>query len=310
MLIANLVHCLDAKTPVSEAAYGLVLELSSQHFVRKRLWKYENISMENMHLESTEKLVALVQRVLSVMASEPNLASRWSTEVLSWLADSSSTHYTSRGLQIYRALNQPVDQQALSSILAVLYKHLAERSGNDITISLECLVTFEHITANTPTSQIVAFPQLFWISVALLFSDNTFEFRLAIELLQKLIQKFDFANNPSVSSILLSDAVKPKNWEGTFHGIQPLLLKGITAEATLQETLNLFSLISSLIPQHNVFDLDPALRLLHCILGNLPGLLFNFNSEESHRSFDGLAQSCKQMNYPDLSTVFQTYASV
>jgi hypothetical protein len=60
-----------------------------------------------------------------------------------------------------------------------------------------------------PTSKLILFPQLFWGTVALLHSDYEVHFSQAVQLLSKLVDRFNFSDR-AVHNIFLASI--PKAW--------------------------------------------------------------------------------------------------
>jgi hypothetical protein len=306
-LLANVTYCLAAKTPASAEAYTLATEISNAAKNNKRYWRHENATTDHFNLDSAVQLGVLVKRLTSVLAEQTNITEKWSTESLRWISESSSPHTASRCLQIYRTLNEPVSQAGLTAIISCLYKHFGERT-NEVTLGVEVLLTLDVLIESTETVDALQYPQLFWTTVAYLHSDHQAEFLMALDLLKKMIEKYNFANDSNVSDVLLADEVVPKNWgDATFQGVQPLLLRGLMSEATAPKTIALLIELSPLLASHQVFCVDQAVGAIDNILGLLPWLLFNFGSKETVNYASSLAISLQTLGYSDLAVCYHRY---
>src|SRR5690606_4716729 len=124
---------------------------------------------------------------------------------------------------------------------------------------------------------LMQYPQIFWTAVACLNTVHEREFLEVLSLLDNLLDKLDL-RDPAVVSHLIS--FFPQKWEGTFEGVQDLIVKGLRSSVTLEKTLAVFDKLN-LIPSNSLIGTDS--RLLLAVLANLPRFLHALeeNGDES-----------------------------
>nr|XP_039267750.1 LOW QUALITY PROTEIN: protein furry homolog [Styela clava] len=124
----------------------------------------------------------------------------------------------------------------------------------------------------------MTFAQIFWIGVALLESDYEHEFLIAVQLIEKVLSHLPLQEAESRS--LIERYVTQIKWT-SFHGIQNMLLKGLTSSVTYNATFNIlssfttlsnFSLISGKADQGCGFSMN--------VISLLPHLLDCFNDPD------------------------------
>ena len=80
--------------------------------------------------------------------------------------------------------------------------------------------------------------QLFWTGASLLESDYPGEYTMALRLLSKVFDHLDLTLNNTY--VCLEKLLNKMEW-GSFPGVQSLLLKGLTLEATSEPSRELLS---------------------------------------------------------------------
>ena len=129
----------------------------------------------------------------------------------------------------------------------------------------------QYLEQRPMTSDLLA--QLFWTSASLLESDYEGEFSMALRLLTKVFDRLDLAENDSHERL---DALLAKMKWGSFPGVQALLLKGLTLEATSQPTRELLSRVT-LYSTRAVFDPSQFAGLPLNIMALMPVLVEHFS---------------------------------
>ncbi|KAL6050877.1 hypothetical protein QOT17_019533 [Balamuthia mandrillaris] len=288
MLLLNLVHSLvvqriesTEEVPEDFPVYEEALEL--EEFLKskkgepetKQFWVNEDVTLRKTHLNSTEELSHLVTCVVSVFQQEDSLVEEWASEALSWAISCPSFHLANRSYQMYQALLPSITQNVTPiGMLESLYRCTTNRTPENISVSLEILITLQAMVDTLDSAKLWLFPQIFWAAVALLHSDFEQEYYQAIKLLTKLIDRFNFAD-VAVQNVVQSGT--PKGWDPPFVGIQPLVTRGLSGNSTdpslppteiaCVELLSKFTVMT----YSKIFQPEPK-RLLTNILGLLPWL--------------------------------------
>lgn len=87
-------------------------------------------------IKSAEQLTCFLRHILKVYAdsySQARIAERWAQTALQLGLSCSSRHYAGRSLQVFRALNVPINSRMLSDILSRLVETVAEQ-GEDMQV--------------------------------------------------------------------------------------------------------------------------------------------------------------------------------
>lgn len=157
---------------------------------------------------------------------------------------------------------------------------LANPSPENIGLSLEVLYTLKTMVELIHTSKLILFPQLFWGTVSLLYSDYEIHFAEAVKLLSKLVDRFNFSDR-AVQNVLLASI--PKAWDTTpFAGVQPLVLRGLLSPVTEPDTVELLSKFTLLMTHSEIFHLDDS-RIVANMVGLLPWLVLNVDAWKRDR---------------------------
>lgn len=307
LLLANVVHCLVSQTPDNEAAASLIHRLSGPKQRGVALWRLESVSTEVLKIDSTSILSSLVQDLVSVLDSVPGLAENWSYGALRWASKSFNQHHITRCLQIFRALNYPLSSQALAYVLSIFSRYVNDKTATDCSIVLETLYTLQSLVENQPVEALNGFPQVFWAAVAALYLEVHPVYLVALRLISTFLDKLDFKSG-AVSSILLDPSAAPSGWSPGYRGLQPLILKGLIAEQTEADSLNLLMKITPLLPVNPVFDENETTRLLDNIVGLLPWITEHFKTPEGQAAAGQLGATCVAMGVPDLGAAFSSFA--
>ncbi|XP_055383655.1 protein furry isoform X2 [Condylostylus longicornis] len=130
--------------PISHVIKGLIKFLSQDN--SQPLWNYEDITAKVWAVKSAEQLSCFLKHMVKVFAdSYPHarIAERWAQTALQLGLSCSSRHYAGRCLQIFRALNVPINSRMLSDILSRLVETVAEQGEDMQGYVTELLLTLE-----------------------------------------------------------------------------------------------------------------------------------------------------------------------
>lgn len=110
------------------------------------LWNYEDITAKVWSVKSAEQLTSFLHHIVKVYSdSYPHarIAERWAQTALQLGLSCSSRHYAGRSLQVFRALNVPINSRMLSDILSRLVETVAEQGEDMQGYVTELLLTLE-----------------------------------------------------------------------------------------------------------------------------------------------------------------------
>lgn len=110
------------------------------------LWNYEDITAKVWSVKSAEQLTCFLHHVVKVYSdSYPHarISERWAQSALQLGLSCSSRHYAGRSLQVFRALNVPINSRMLSDILSRLVETVAEQGEDMQGYVTELLLTLE-----------------------------------------------------------------------------------------------------------------------------------------------------------------------
>lgn len=112
----------------------------------KPLWNYEDITAKVWSIRSVDQLTCLLRYVLKVCSDtspQARFSERWAQTALQLGLSCSSRHYAGRSLQVFRALNVPINSRMLSDILSRLVETVAEQGEDMQGYVTELLLTLE-----------------------------------------------------------------------------------------------------------------------------------------------------------------------
>ncbi|XP_055323770.1 protein furry isoform X11 [Sitodiplosis mosellana] len=128
-------------TQVIKDLIGFMSQESSQP-----LWNYEDITAKVWSVKSAEQLTCFLHHIVKVYSdSYPHarISERWAQTALQLGLSCSSRHYAGRSLQVFRALNVPINSRMLSDILSRLVETVAEQGEDMQGYVTELLLTLE-----------------------------------------------------------------------------------------------------------------------------------------------------------------------
>lgn len=129
---------------ISHVIKSLVMYLAQEN--SQPLWNYEDITAKVWASKSAEQLTCLTRHVAKIFSEShqhSSIAERWAQTALQLGLSCSSRHYAGRCLQIFRALNVPINSRMLSDILSRLVETVAEQGEDMQGYVTELLLTLE-----------------------------------------------------------------------------------------------------------------------------------------------------------------------
>ena len=117
---------------ISDVIKSLIMFLSQES--SQPLWNYEDITAKVYVCKSTEQLTCFTRHIVKIFSeSHPHssVTERWAQTALQLGLSCSSRHYAGRCLQIFCALNVPINPRMLSDILSRLVE-TAQRLAKDM----------------------------------------------------------------------------------------------------------------------------------------------------------------------------------
>lgn len=141
----------DSPTPqpgqtmtISHVIKSLIMFLTQES--SQPLWNYEDITAKVYVCKSTEQLTCFTRHIVKIFAEshpQSSISERWAQTALQLGLSCSSRHYAGRCLQIFRALNVPINSRMLSDILSRLVETVAEQGEDMQGYVTELLLTLE-----------------------------------------------------------------------------------------------------------------------------------------------------------------------
>lgn len=278
-----------------------LIDMIRQHD-RAVVWGYED---SNGKVDEHDNKVPAGMEFLSVEVVKtfelafPGLKENWGRLALTWATSCPVRHLACRSFQIFRCVLISLDQYMLGDMLARLSNTIADEDPEIQSFSMEILTTLKTLIVKLDTESLLTFPQLFWTTCACLESINEREYLEAVEMLNELLGKVDFAS-PNVRRMLVEG--QPGRWDGGFEGVQPLLHKGLRSSLCWQPALDTMEKLVCLPANPLIGDEE---RLFFTLLANFPRLLNDLDqgsadessrraaqvllNEASHQGFDGIA---------------------
>lgn len=110
------------------------------------LWNYEDITAKVYVCKSTEQMTCFTRHIVKIFSEshpQSSVSERWAQTALQLGLSCSSRHYAGRCLQIFRALNVPINSRMLSDILSRLVETVAEQGEDMQGYVTELLLTLE-----------------------------------------------------------------------------------------------------------------------------------------------------------------------
>lgn len=302
----------------------------------KLLWKRDRITIDDQSLlvpyptenssqqhnnshhtgmsKNAQIMASLVNRIVSVLRKEVDLVDRWGMEALQWATKSLSIHNVVRSYQIYCTLSPMFRASEIISIMYDIRHYMEDIVEHDeknervkLRVLLEMIDTLRDLVKNMDANRFILFPQLFWLSVALLRSNVVYIYIHALALLSAVIDQLDI-NNELVQNVII--ASEPLDFNPAFNGVQRLVLRGLMNKHSEPMAIVLLSKITAM-PCDFMFDTSQS-RLLMNIMGLLPWLCLHIGDERyrqrTHIVASRIAQTCDVNRHKKIAKVFLRYS--
>lgn len=130
---------------ISHVIKSLVMFLTQENSTQP-LWNYEDITAKVWACKSAEQLTCFTRHISKIFSEshpQSSISERWAQTALQLGLSCSSRHYAGRCLQIFRALNVPINSRMLSDILSRLVETVAEQGEDMQGYVTELLLTLE-----------------------------------------------------------------------------------------------------------------------------------------------------------------------
>ncbi|XP_070490077.1 protein furry isoform X3 [Chironomus tepperi] len=130
---------------ISHVIKSLVMFLTQENLTQP-LWNYEDITAKVWACKSAEQLTCFTRHIAKIFSEshpQSSISERWAQTALQLGLSCSSRHYAGRCLQIFRALNVPINSRMLSDILSRLVETVAEQGEDMQGYVTELLLTLE-----------------------------------------------------------------------------------------------------------------------------------------------------------------------
>ena len=285
---------------------------SVRHQDPKILWSYADNEVTADHEDSravSDSMAYVVDEVVRIFAiTYPGIRDEWGKTTMTWAASCPVRHIACRSLQIYRCLRTTVDNRVLAEMVTRLSNTIADVENHEVLVfSLEILTTLRRVVSGAEDNVLPDYPQIFWTTCACLDTIFEREFQEALRLLDLLLTKLDLSDPVVFRTIRDS---QPAGWQGTFHGLQALIYKGVRSNQSMDISLALMERLIKL-PSSDIVGGDE--RLCFTILANLPrylDCLEDFNSDTSAlESAQTLAAIAESQGSLSLSQALQGFAN-
>lgn len=130
--------------PISHVIKSIIMFLTQEN--TQPLWNYEDITAKVWSIKSAEQLTCFARHIVKIFSEsylQSSITERWAQTALQLGLSCSSRHYAGRCLQIFRALNVPINSRMLSDILSRLIETVAEQGEDMQGYVTELLLTLE-----------------------------------------------------------------------------------------------------------------------------------------------------------------------
>ncbi|KAI9203242.1 cell morphogenesis N-terminal-domain-containing protein, partial [Polychytrium aggregatum] len=267
LLLINLIHSILPRDQNADRIDAIHSTLNLKE--GKRLWNYEDVSPKIPAIDSERQMAGLLSDVLALFSSvDPQIKQHLGETALQWGARRTLRHVAARSLQIFRALLPPFSLKMIGELLYRLHCTIGSPVDEYQGYSLELLNTLQVMIDTLDPARLLLYPQLFWAAVACMQSPNEFEFIRGVHMLNKITGKIGIEEEQCRNILILS---LPGNWRGQFHGLQPLLARGLCSSVAETEAVEVLGHLLTFADDALVDQ--PSERVLRSILCFLPRLL-------------------------------------
>eukprot|EP01132_Coremiostelium_polycephalum_P000661 gene661-818_t len=283
-------------------------------FLLPSIYKAEDVSggHANQQKESSKKeisnpkyVVMLSKRVANVLSNgSHDLKEHWGVAALNWATNSPNQRLAMRSYQILRGLEPTTTIDALTDVMQSLGKYIHNITPENAILISEIQETLQVMVRCIHPSKLILFPQIFWGTMAILHTDFENHYIGAIKLLSILLDIINFSDR-AVQNVFL--ASMPKEWDN-FHGLQPLIIKGLMSNNTAQVSIEFLSKLT-LQPCDEIFHPEP-IRFITNLTSLLPYLCVCICEPTlvSNQIADNLSILCENNGLNRMSTIFHNYS--
>lgn len=271
-LLIHLIH--QYGNPESEHYTKVVNMLRAPDYAQK-LWTTDDLLSNKSNGRIPETMDLLIRNVLQIFQDNiPTIQQDWGKVAIYWSTTCKVMHIASRSFQIFRCLISFLDQSMLKDMLSCLANTISDDNNGIQSFSMQVLMTFNAITAELYSEQLIAFPQLFWSGVASLTTIHENEFIEVLSTLSKFISKIDFNSEDTVNCLI---STFPPKWESIFEGLTKSIMVGLKSSNAYEPTMKLLSKLNTLNDSQIIGS--GKHRVLMTLLTNLPRFLHAQNTK-------------------------------
>lgn len=253
---------------------------------QKVVWTYEETYGHDRKSQSEPiSMVYVVSQVLALLSlTHPGIPEAWGSTALTWATHCPIQHLACRSLQMYRCIQEPLDQRTLSDMLARLSVTIADEGSDIQAYSMELIRTLHNVVERVCTDLTGQIPTLFWTICGCLDSVHELEYTEALSMLEGFMDKVDL-RQASMQTVLLE--AKPRNFEWNSEGLTGLIYKGCRSGQRLDDSLRVIDRLLKIPSSALIGDES---RLLYALLVNLPRLLHALQDSFTRAS---LTEACQ-----------------
>lgn len=277
---------------------------------RNLFWKNDDMGGTDVAFLAPPNMTTFVVKILGILLPlQPKIRQHWGELALSWATTCPMRHLACRSFQVLRILSPNINPRMISDTLARLSSTIGSSSPEIQIFNSEVLRTFASIVQSLSPTEALAYPQIFWCSLACLTTPYESEFSEVIELLSHVLDKTNLSD-PTVVQLL--NSYRPADWIGPAPYLQSLLLVGLRSSKTAFLTFDLIRRLTS-ASNEELID-DPNDRLIHGFIAALPWMLHSTdlgepNEELASMALD-LAEIADQQGQASFSRLLTSFAKV
>lgn len=283
-----LIHLIHQYGNSESEHYKKIVDMLRAPDYSKKLWTSDDLLSNKSHGRIPETMDSLIRNVLQIFEGNiPTIQQDWGKVAIHWATTCKVMHIASRSFQVFRCLISFLDQSMLKDMLSCLANTISDDNSGIQSFSMQVLMTFNAITAELYSEQLIAFPQLFWSGIASLTTIHENEFIEVLSTLSKFISKIDFNSEDTVNCLI---ATFPAKWESRFEGLTKTIMIGLRSSNSYEPTLKLLSKLNTLNDSQIIGS--GRHRVLMTLLANLPRFL---NAQTTKRFTDDVVNAANML---------------
>lgn len=273
-------------------------------------WKSDDMGGTDVAFLAPANMTTFIVKILGILLPlQPKIRQHWGELALSWATTCPMRHLACRSFQVLRILSPKINPRMISDTLARLSSTIGSSSSEIQAFNSEVLRTFASIVQSLSPTEALAYPQIFWCSLACLTTPYENEFSEVIELLSHVLDKTNLSD-PTVVQLL--NSYRPTDWVGPSPYLQSLLLVGLRSSKTAFLTFDIIRRLTS-ASNDELID-DPNDRLIHGFIAALPWMLHSTDLGEPNEELAGmaldLAEIADQQGQASFSRLLTSFAKV